>query len=94
MKKVIAFLAGAIFAIALTFVNTGSGISETRDLEDKVYRDEDLSKIKIDPDRSTINQLQSEQSSEGIAAGGIRDDDTDNLKSESGDDEGSVEQKF
>jgi len=74
-------MAGMLFAITLSFVNAGSVFAETKDTEEKVYRDDDLSKSKIDPDQSTLNKMQGEQGSEGKAAGGTREDDKSKMKS-------------
>ena len=77
MKRLIALLAGAMFVIALTFVNTGSGFAaDKKDTDEKVYKDEDLSKSKMDEDKSTVNQMENEkQGTEGSAAGGMRKED-------------------
>jgi len=71
MKKLLALLAGAAFAIASGFVYAENSTTDIKDLGDKVYRDDDLSQLKFDQDRSTLNRMPSEQSVEGSGAGGV-----------------------
>ena len=94
MKRFITLLTGALFVTVLTFVNTGLILAETKDTEKKVYRDDDLSKSKIDKDQSTLNKMESEQgkSSEGTAAGGGREDEQGKMKSKGSDDTRTEEQ--
>jgi hypothetical protein len=74
MKKFLALLAGALFVIASGFVYAEYSTADTKDTGDKVYRDDDLSGLKFDQDRSTLNQIPSKQSVEGSGAGGVTND--------------------
>jgi hypothetical protein len=74
MKKFLALLAGTLFAIASGFVYAETSTTDIKDTGDKVIRDDDLSRLKFDQDRSTLNQMPSEQSVEGSGAGGITND--------------------
>jgi hypothetical protein len=79
MKKFLALMAGALFAFASGFVYAEYSTTDTEDSGDKVYRDDDLSRLKFDQDLSTLNQMPSEQSVEGSGAGGVTND-SDSLK--------------
>jgi len=91
MKRFIALLAVTMFVISLSFVNTGLVLAQTKDTDEKVYRDDDLSKSKMDQDQSTLNKMGSEQGEEGSAAGGVRDEDKGKMKSEGSGEKGTEE---
>jgi hypothetical protein len=91
VKKLLIVLSGTMVAAALMFVNPGQAISDSRDADEKVYRDDDLAKLKLDEDRSTLYQIPKEEDLEGAAAGGIRDDD--DMESEKSDDMESMEKE-
>jgi len=92
MKRFIALLMATMFVIALAFVNTGLSLAQTKDTDEKVYRDDDLSKSKMDQDQSTMNKMESEkQGSEGTGAGGVREDDKGKMKSEGSGEKGKEE---
>ncbi len=91
MKRFMPWLTATMFAVTLVFVNTGSGLAQTKDTDKKVYRDDDLSKSKMDENKSTLNKMENEQGKEGTSAGGVRDEDKGKMKSEDSGEKGTEE---
>ncbi len=72
MKKILSLLMGMAFVLAFGLVYAEDSVTETKDANDKMIRNDDLLHLKLDPDRATVNQMPSEFNAEGSAAGGIQ----------------------
>jgi hypothetical protein len=68
VKKIFSLVMGTVFVVAFGMAYAEESMSG--DMGDKVIRNDDLSHIKLDQDRATLNQMP-EIEAEGYAAGGV-----------------------
>ncbi len=71
MKKILSLLMGMTFVLTFGLAFAEDSVTDTGDTNDKMIRNDDLLNLKLDPDRATVNQMPSESSAEGSAAGGV-----------------------
>jgi hypothetical protein len=69
MRKLLAFLAGAIFALASGYARADYSSTDTQDT-DKVMRDDDHSPVESGQEQSTVIRMPGEPGVEGSGAGG------------------------
>jgi hypothetical protein len=71
MKKILSLLMGITLVLTFGLACAEDSVTDTRNTNEKVIRNDDLLHIKLDPDRATVNQMLSESIAEGSAAGGV-----------------------
>ena len=77
MKKIFPFLLGVTFIITFGLEFAAEDMSEYKGTGDTTIRDEDIQNLKMDQDRSTVNQLPAVPGTAGSGAGGEnKDSDT------------------
>jgi hypothetical protein len=71
MKKILSLLTGITLVLTFGLAYAEDSVTDTKNTNEKVIRNDDLLHIKLDPDRATVNQMLSESIAEGSAAGGV-----------------------
>ncbi len=74
MKKILSLLTGITLVLTFGLVCAEDSMTDTKNTIDNVIRNDDLSRVKLDPDRATVNYMQSESIAEGPAAGVVSND--------------------
>ncbi len=70
MKKILPLLAVITCVLTFGLAYAEDNMTDAKNTNDKVIRNDDLLHIKLDPDRATVNQMSSGSIAEGSAAGG------------------------